>query len=84
MESISFNLVDILLVEMLVWYFSFLLVYRVVIYIICLIILVGRVFWNIRGKQGELAAMRRIRRLVYQVWIDRKKESREFSRHCCF
>jgi hypothetical protein len=37
------------------------------IYIICLIILVIRVFWNIRNKQGELAAMRRIRRLIYQV-----------------
>jgi hypothetical protein len=37
------------------------------IYIICLIILVVRVFWNIRSKQGELAAMRRIRRLMYQV-----------------
>jgi hypothetical protein len=29
--------------------------------------LVVRVFWNIRSKQGELAAMRRIRRLMYQV-----------------
>ena len=37
------------------------------IYIICLISLVVRVFWNIRSKQGELAAMRRIRRLMYQV-----------------
>ncbi len=37
------------------------------VYIICLIILVIRIFWNIRGKQGELAAMRRIRRLMYQV-----------------
>ncbi|CAF2929790.1 unnamed protein product [Rotaria sp. Silwood2] len=36
------------------------------IYIICLINLVVRVFWNIRSKQGELAAMRRIRRLMYQ------------------
>ncbi|CAF1221067.1 unnamed protein product [Rotaria sordida] len=36
------------------------------IYIICLIILVVRVFWNIRSKQGELTAMRRIRRLMYQ------------------
>ncbi|CAF3479268.1 unnamed protein product [Rotaria sp. Silwood1] len=36
------------------------------IYIIFLINLVVRVFWNIRSKQGELAAMRRIRRLMYQ------------------
>ncbi|CAF3221300.1 unnamed protein product [Rotaria socialis] len=35
-------------------------------YIICLTVLVVRVFWNIRSKQGELAAMRRIRRLIYQ------------------
>ncbi len=37
------------------------------IYIICLIILIIRVFWNIRGKQTELVAMHRIRRLMYQV-----------------
>ncbi|CAF0948142.1 unnamed protein product [Adineta ricciae] len=36
------------------------------IYMICLIVLVAHVFWNIRSKQGELAAMRRIRRLMYQ------------------
>jgi hypothetical protein len=44
------------------------------IYIICLIILVIRVFWNIRGKQGELAAMRRIRRLMYQVGSTKQNE----------
>ncbi|CAF1068021.1 unnamed protein product [Adineta steineri] len=36
------------------------------VYILCLLVLVIRVFWNIRSKQGELAAMRRIRRLMYQ------------------
>ena len=37
------------------------------IYLVCLITLVGRIFWNIRSKQRELSAMRRIRRLMYQV-----------------
>ena len=37
------------------------------IYIISLITLVARIFWNIRSKQTELVAMRRIRRLMYQV-----------------
>lgn len=36
-------------------------------YIVCLTVLVGRVFWNIRNQQSQLAAMRRIRRLMYQV-----------------
>ena len=44
------------------------------IYIISLITLIVRVFWNIRGKQGELAAMRRIRRLMYQVWLMGRKK----------
>jgi len=48
------------------------------IYIICLIILVIRVFWNIRGKQGELAAMRRIRRLMYQVGSIKKAKNKYF------
>ena len=37
------------------------------IYLTCLIVIVVRIFWNIRTKQSELSAMRRIRRLMYQV-----------------
>lgn len=38
-----------------------------IIYMICLVSLVARIFLNIRNKQRELSAMRRIRRLMYQV-----------------